>query len=137
MLKRPGIRSEVEAADTDAEVTAPAGPLSRKETHGASFREKHNEHHRLDGTVTLLYQLVKLDESVCDRRMSLNEIERATEVAQWRVVAGDDEASAEPVQTVERRGFETGIPLEHGVPYVTAEAHDDNGQVLSTGTPQD
>ena len=79
---------------------------------------------------------MKLDESVCDRRMSLNEIERATEVAQWCVVAGDDKASAEPVQTVERRGFETGIPLEHGVPYVIAEAHDDNGQVLSTGTPQ-
>lgn len=79
---------------------------------------------------------MKLDESVCDRRMSLNEIERATEVAQWRVVAGDDEASAEPVQTVERRGFETEIPLEHGVPYVTVEALDHNGQVLATGTPQ-
>lgn len=78
---------------------------------------------------------MKLDESVCDRRMSLNEIERATEVAQWCVVAGDDKASAEPVQTVEHRGFETGIPLEHGVPYVT-EALDDNGQVLATGTPQ-
>lgn len=68
--------------------------------------------------------------------MSLNEIERATEVAQWCVVAGDDKASAEPVQTVEHRGFETGIPLEHGMPYVTVETLDDNGQVLVTGTPQ-
>lgn len=55
---------------------------------------------------------------------------------QWRVVAGDDEATAEPVQTVERDGFETEIPLEPGVPYVTVEALDDNGQVLATVTPQ-
>lgn len=79
---------------------------------------------------------MKLDESVCDRRMSLNEIERATEVAQWRVVAGEDEESAEPVGTVDSDGFEIEIPLKPGVPYVTVEVLDDNGQVPATGTPQ-
>lgn len=59
----------------------------------------------------------------------------ATEVAQWRVIAGDDEATAEPVQTVERDGFETEIPLEPGVAHVTVEALDDNGEVLATGAP--
>lgn len=60
----------------------------------------------------------------------------ATEVAQWRVVAGEDEASVGPVVTVERDGFETEIPREPGVPYVTVETLDDNGQVLATGTLQ-
>jgi hypothetical protein len=60
----------------------------------------------------------------------------ATEVAQWRVVVGDDEASAEPVETVDRDGFETEIPLEQDATYVAVEALDENGEVLSTGTPQ-
>lgn len=60
-----------------------------------------------------------------------------TAVVAWRrVVAGEDEAIAEPVSTVEREGSEAKIPLELGMPYVTAYAHDDNGQVLFTGTPQ-
>lgn len=60
----------------------------------------------------------------------------ATEVAQWRVVAGDDEASAEPVQTVERDGFETEISLNSGAAHVTVEALDHNGEVLGSGTAQ-
>ncbi|MDH5150557.1 arylsulfotransferase family protein [Kocuria palustris] len=61
----------------------------------------------------------------------------ATEVAQWRVVASDDEGSAEPVETEGRDGFETEIPLEQDAAYVAVEALDENGQVLATGTPQD
>ncbi|MFB6575636.1 arylsulfotransferase family protein [Kocuria palustris] len=61
----------------------------------------------------------------------------ATEVAQWRVVAGVDEASAEPVETVDRDGFETEIPLDQDAAYVAVEALDENGQVLATGTPQE
>ena len=60
----------------------------------------------------------------------------AMEVAQWRVLSGEDEANSEAVQTVERYGFETAIPLEPGVPRVTVEALDDNDQVLAIGTPQ-
>lgn len=57
--------------------------------------------------------------------------------AAWRHdFIGDDEASAESVQTVERDGIYAEIPLEPGVPYVTIETLDNNGQVLATGTPQ-
>lgn len=38
--------------------------------------------------------------------------------------------------SVERDGYETEIALAPGVPYVTVEALDHNGQVLATGTPQ-
>lgn len=59
----------------------------------------------------------------------------ATEVTQQRVIAGDDAASAESAQTVERDGFETEIPLDPGVAHVTLEALDDNSEVLATATP--
>ncbi|ROS79079.1 arylsulfotransferase family protein [Cellulomonas sp. PhB143] len=60
----------------------------------------------------------------------------ATEVASWRLVAGDDESSAQPVATVPRAGFETALaPVPDGAAYVAVEALDADGKVLGTGTP--
>jgi len=60
----------------------------------------------------------------------------ATDVASWRLVAGDDADSASEVATVARDGFETAVD---GVPddaaYVALEALDADGEVLATGTP--
>ncbi|WP_166844945.1 arylsulfotransferase family protein [Isoptericola sp. BMS4] len=60
----------------------------------------------------------------------------ATDVARWRLVAGEDADTATEVTTVPRSGFETAVP---GVPgdaaYVAVQALDADGEVLATGTP--
>lgn len=61
----------------------------------------------------------------------------ATEVAQWRLLTGDDEAGATPQETVERDGFETAIPVAHEAAYLAVEALDAEGEVLATGVPED
>jgi Arylsulfotransferase (ASST) len=53
----------------------------------------------------------------------------ATEVAGWRVLAGDDDDALEPVAEVARDGFETSVRIERaGV--VAVEALDSAGEVL-------
>ncbi|PJJ77745.1 arylsulfotransferase ASST [Sediminihabitans luteus] len=60
----------------------------------------------------------------------------ATDVASWRLVAGDDEASATEVATVPRDGFETALaPVPDDAEYVAVEALAADGAVLGTGTP--
>lgn len=59
----------------------------------------------------------------------------ATEVAQWRVVTGDNAESATEAAVVDKQGFETAIPLETAAEYVAVEALDADGQILATGTP--
>ncbi|MBD5785764.1 arylsulfotransferase family protein [Cellulosimicrobium terreum] len=60
----------------------------------------------------------------------------ATEVASWRLVAGDSESTAETVVEAPRDGFETALaPVPDGAAYVAVEALDADGQVLGTGTP--
>jgi Arylsulfotransferase (ASST) len=54
----------------------------------------------------------------------------ATEVASWRFVAGEDAASAEPVATIRRAGFETSADVGDA-PYVAVEALDADGRVLA------
>ena len=56
----------------------------------------------------------------------------ATEVARWRVLAGDSESALEPVATARKRGFETAIALDAGVGFVAVEALDRGGRVLGT-----
>lgn len=58
----------------------------------------------------------------------------ATEVEQWRLLTGDDEAGASVQETVERDGFETAIPVADDAAYVAVEALDAGGEVLATGT---
>jgi Arylsulfotransferase (ASST) len=53
----------------------------------------------------------------------------ATEVASWRVLAGDDTDDLEPVATVRREGFETAIRIP-SAEVVAVEALDDSGAVL-------
>lgn len=55
----------------------------------------------------------------------------ATEVVAWRFLAGADSASAEPVVTARRTGFETSADVP-GEPYLAVEALDADGQVLAT-----
>jgi len=55
----------------------------------------------------------------------------STQVTAWRFLAGDDAASAQPVGTVPRSGFETSSNVPDA-PYIAAEALGDDGQVLST-----
>lgn len=60
----------------------------------------------------------------------------ATEVAQWRLVAGDDADSATEQATADRDGFETSIPVPDGAtdaPYLAVEALDADGEVLGVG----
>lgn len=58
----------------------------------------------------------------------------ATEVVAWRFLAGDDVDSAQPVATVQRRGFETSAAVPD-TGYLAVEALDAAGAVLATGTP--
>jgi hypothetical protein len=53
----------------------------------------------------------------------------ATEVASWRVLAGDDTDDLEPVATVRREGFETAIRIPIAE-VVEVEALDASGAVL-------
>jgi Arylsulfotransferase (ASST) len=53
----------------------------------------------------------------------------ATEVATWRVLAGDDADELEPVAEVGKDGFETTIRIERA-PVVAVEALDSAGEVL-------
>jgi len=55
----------------------------------------------------------------------------STQVTAWRFLAGDDAASAQPVGTVPRSGFETSSKVPDA-PYIAAQALGDDGQVLST-----
>jgi outer membrane protein assembly factor BamB len=61
----------------------------------------------------------------------------ATEVAQWRLVTGDDADAATEATVVDKTSFETAIPLETPAAYVAVEALDADGQVLGTGQPAD
>lgn len=56
----------------------------------------------------------------------------ATEVAQWRVLAGDDESSVTELAAVDRDGFETTIPMAIDAPHVVVEALDASGEVIGT-----
>lgn len=60
----------------------------------------------------------------------------ATDVATWRVVSGADEASAKPVATSAKKGFETTLHASGLGAYVAVQALDTDGKVLGTGTPK-
>ncbi len=55
----------------------------------------------------------------------------ATDVAQWRVLAGEEQTSLTPVATAPRNGFETAlsVPTEHR--YLAVEAISASGRVLA------
>ncbi|MGM7669337.1 arylsulfotransferase family protein [Microbacterium sp. A93] len=60
----------------------------------------------------------------------------ATEVARWRLVTGQDAASATEQSTVDRDGFETAIPVPAAAAdaaYTGVQALDAEGAVLGTG----
>ncbi|WP_180967342.1 arylsulfotransferase family protein [Zhihengliuella halotolerans] len=59
----------------------------------------------------------------------------ATEVAQWRLLAGEDESGATEAAVVDRESFETAIPVPEGALYVSVEALGVDGEVLGTATP--
>jgi hypothetical protein len=55
-----------------------------------------------------------------------------TEVARWRVLAGDSASTLKPVATARKRSFETAVRLDDGVGFVAVEALDGGGRVLGT-----
>lgn len=62
----------------------------------------------------------------------------ATEVAEWRLTAGEDGGGTAEATTVERDGFETAVPVpEEGLEAesLTVEALDADGEVLGGTTP--
>jgi hypothetical protein len=59
----------------------------------------------------------------------------ATEVVQWRLLAGDSPAGLAPVATVARSGFETAIRADPAR-YYAVEALGRRGQVLGTTVPR-
>ncbi|MBG6084783.1 arylsulfotransferase family protein [Zhihengliuella flava] len=61
----------------------------------------------------------------------------ATEVAQWRLVTGEDEASATAGEVVDRESFETSLTVPDEAQYVAVEALDENGEVLGTGVAEE
>ena len=56
----------------------------------------------------------------------------ATEVAQWRVLAGASPSSLKPLTTVAENGFETAIPLHSTAGYFAAQALNAAAHVLGT-----
>ncbi|MCW4465713.1 arylsulfotransferase family protein [Glutamicibacter sp. MNS18] len=59
----------------------------------------------------------------------------ATHVAQWRLIAGADEATAIPQARVEAETFETAFTVPGNAQYVGIQALDAEGRVLATGIP--
>ena len=56
----------------------------------------------------------------------------ATEVEAWRVLTGDDAASARVYVTAPRSAFETAIDVPDDAPYLAVQALDDHGRMLAT-----
>lgn len=61
----------------------------------------------------------------------------ATEVAQWRLLAGEDEADAAEVATVDHDGFETAMVVPEDPEYVAVEGLDEDGEVLGSAPAVD
>jgi hypothetical protein len=58
----------------------------------------------------------------------------ATQVRQWRFVAGDSKKTAKEVKTVDQKGFETSHKMPDRT-YIAAQALDASGRVLGTAEP--
>jgi hypothetical protein len=58
----------------------------------------------------------------------------ATDVAEWRVLGGDDPGALEVLDAVPRDGFETAVVVDE-VDHVAVEALDAEGEVLATSGP--
>ncbi len=56
----------------------------------------------------------------------------ATDVASWRVLAGNSPRRLKAVATARRSGFETAIPVRGGLRYFVAQALASSGRVLSS-----
>ncbi len=59
----------------------------------------------------------------------------ATKVARWRVLAGDDASSLEPIQTAKRQGFETQIDVSGQAAQYAVQALGSNGKMLGQSDP--
>ena len=59
----------------------------------------------------------------------------STEVAEWELLAGADEATLRPVERVAREGFEAGIAVPAGAEVVAVRALDTTGAHLGTSLP--
>jgi hypothetical protein len=55
----------------------------------------------------------------------------ATEVREWRLLAGPSKGALRPVLTVPTTGFETPIPLRGSASWVAAQALDDRNRSLA------
>jgi hypothetical protein len=55
----------------------------------------------------------------------------ATELAEWRVLSGENPGALQPIRTVRRLGFETAVELADPGAVVAVEALDGNGEVLA------
>jgi hypothetical protein len=61
----------------------------------------------------------------------------ATEVARWRILAGDDASHLTPVATVARAGFETHVAVDSDASTFAVEALAADGSVLGRSAPVD
>jgi hypothetical protein len=59
----------------------------------------------------------------------------ATQVASWRVLAGNSTGQLTTVTTVAKSGFETPIPVTQNYKVFKVQALDSNGKVLGTSKP--
>jgi hypothetical protein len=59
----------------------------------------------------------------------------ATEVASWRVLAGENGTAQRPVATAQKLGFETAIGVPPGSTTFRLQALDASGRVLGTSQP--
>jgi hypothetical protein len=69
------------------------------------------------------------------RALVFSEWNGATEVSAWEVLAGPRPEQTEPLGSVPRSGFETGLSVQTPYPYVAMRAKDRAGQVLGTTEP--
>jgi hypothetical protein len=56
----------------------------------------------------------------------------STEVAEWELLTGTDEASLAPVERVPKDGFETAVTIPDGAAAVAVRALDARGAPLGT-----
>jgi hypothetical protein len=59
----------------------------------------------------------------------------ATEVASWRVLAGQGGTAQQPLATAQKLGFETAIGVPGGYTTFRVQALDASGRVLGTSQP--
>jgi hypothetical protein len=109
------------------EFTAEGEAVYQARLGGISYRASKSVWHATPSTVPDI-AVVAMDATTSRVYASWN---GATNVAKWRILAGESETSMQPAMTVPRSGFETLTTTSHA-PKIAVQALDSDGAVLAT-----